>query len=120
MRALGDGPKRITGHLQLIERWAHPWLLSEAVLPSLFFGAYFSAVIKNTSLVTGVPRNVVYCYWVMAIIFGIKIHGFIACWIWRSYYLANMPSISKKLEAMIDWTSSLFFKRDVAIGNFIH
>ena len=26
-----------------------------------------------------------------------------------------MPSFSKKLEAMIDWTSHLFFKRDVAI-----
>jgi len=52
---------------------------------------------------------------VTTIIFGIKIHGFIACWVWRSYYLANMPSISKELEAMIDWTSHLFFKRDVAM-----
>ena len=51
----------------------------------------------------------------VAIIFGIKLHGFIAWWMWRTYYLANMPTISKKLEVMIDWTLHLFFKRDVAM-----
>ena len=34
---------------------------------------------------------------------------------WRTYYLANMPTISKKLEVLIDWTFNLFFKRDVAM-----
>ena len=40
----------------------------------------------------------------VAIIFGIKSHGFIAWWMWRTYYLANMPTISKKMKVMIDWT----------------
>ena len=51
----------------------------------------------------------------VAIIFGIKLHGFVAWWMWRTYYLANMPTISKKLEVLIDWTLHLFFKRDVAM-----
>jgi NADH dehydrogenase len=51
----------------------------------------------------------------VAIIFGIKIHGFIAWWLWRTYYLANVPNVSKRLEVMIDWTIHLLFKRDVAI-----
>ena len=51
----------------------------------------------------------------VAIIYGIKLHGIMAWWIWRSYYLVNMPTISKKLEVMIDWTSHQFFKRDVAM-----
>jgi len=51
----------------------------------------------------------------VAIIFGIKLHGFIAWWMWRTYYLANIPTISKKLEVMIDWTFHLFFKRGVAM-----
>jgi len=51
----------------------------------------------------------------VAIIFGIKLHGIIAWWMWRTYYLANMPTISKKLEVMMDWTFHLFFKRDVAM-----
>ncbi|MGC1930409.1 MAG: hypothetical protein WA667_15670 [Candidatus Nitrosopolaris sp.] len=51
----------------------------------------------------------------VAIIFGIKLQGFIAWWMCRTYYLANMPTINKKVEVMIDWTSHLFFKRDVAM-----
>jgi NADH dehydrogenase len=51
----------------------------------------------------------------VAIIYGVKLHGIIAWWIWRSYYLLNMPTVSKKLEVMIDWTSHQFFKRDVAM-----
>jgi hypothetical protein len=51
----------------------------------------------------------------VAIIYDIKLHGLIAWWIWRAYYLVNMPTVSKKLEVMIDWTSHQFFKRDVAM-----
>lgn len=39
----------------------------------------------------------------------------VAWWLWRSYYLANVPNISKKVEVMIDWTIHLLFRRDVAI-----
>lgn len=44
---------------------------------------------------------------------GIKVHGFIAWWIWRSYYLSNLPTIQKKLRVMIDWSIDLLFKRDI-------
>jgi NADH dehydrogenase FAD-containing subunit len=44
---------------------------------------------------------------------GLKVHGFIAWWIWRTYYLANLPTVEKKLRVMVDWTLDLFFKRDV-------
>ncbi len=51
----------------------------------------------------------------VAILFGkIKLHGFLAWWLWRSYYLANLPTIKKKLKVMGDWTSDLFFKPDVS------
>ena len=46
-------------------------------------------------------------------ILGLKVHGFVAWWIWRTYYLANLPTIEKKIRVMIDWTIDLFFKRDV-------
>lgn len=46
-------------------------------------------------------------------ILGLKVHGFVAWWIWRTYYLANLPTIEKKVRVMIDWTIDLFFKRDV-------
>ena len=40
----------------------------------------------------------------VAILFGkIKIHGFIAWWLWRTYYLSNLPTTKKKLKVMGDW-----------------
>ena len=52
----------------------------------------------------------------VAILFGrIRLHGFPAWWLWRTYYLANLPTSKKKLKVMGDWTSDLFFKPDVAM-----
>jgi NADH dehydrogenase len=52
----------------------------------------------------------------IAILFGrIKLHGFLAWWMWRTYYLANLPTSKKKLKVMGDWTSDLIFKPDVAM-----
>jgi NADH dehydrogenase len=49
----------------------------------------------------------------VADILGHKVHGFVAWWIWRTYYLANLPTIKKKMRVMVDWTIDLFFRRDV-------
>jgi NADH dehydrogenase len=49
----------------------------------------------------------------VGILFGYKVHGFTAWWIWRSYYLLNLPTVEKKLRVMVDWFIDLFFKRDV-------
>ena len=51
----------------------------------------------------------------VAILFGkIKLHGFLAWWLWRTYYLANLPTIKKKLKVVGDWTSDVLFKPDVS------
>ncbi len=51
----------------------------------------------------------------VAILFGkIKLHGFVAWWLWRSYYLANLPTVKKKLKVIGDWTSDLLYKPDVS------
>ena len=46
-------------------------------------------------------------------VYGIKVKGFLAWWIWRSYYLFRMPRWSRRLRIMIDWTLALFFKNDI-------
>ncbi len=51
----------------------------------------------------------------IAIILGLKFQGFIAWWLWRMFYLANMPTAKKKLKVMIDWTMDILFKPDVAM-----
>ena len=49
----------------------------------------------------------------VGILFGHRIHGFTAWWLWRSYYLGNLPTVEKKLRVSVDWFIDLFFKRDV-------
>jgi NADH:ubiquinone reductase (H+-translocating) len=48
-------------------------------------------------------------------ILGIEVQGFLAWWIWRMYYLANLPTLQKKIRVMADWTLDIFFKRDVTM-----
>jgi NADH:ubiquinone reductase (H+-translocating) len=31
----------------------------------------------------------------VATLFGFKVHGFVAWWLWRTFYLANLPTIKK-------------------------
>lgn len=49
----------------------------------------------------------------VGILLGYKVHGFVAWWLWRSYYLGNVPTWEKKLTVMVDWFIDLFFYRDV-------
>jgi NADH dehydrogenase len=51
----------------------------------------------------------------VATLFGIRLHGFVAWWIWRTYYLSNLPTIKKKLKVMGDWTMDLIYRPDVAM-----
>jgi NADH dehydrogenase len=49
----------------------------------------------------------------VGILLGHRIQGFSAWWLWRSYYLANLPTIEKKLRVIADWSIDIFFERDV-------
>jgi NADH dehydrogenase len=52
----------------------------------------------------------------VAILFNkFKLHGFLAWWLWRTYYLANLPTARKKLKVLGDWISDLIFKPDVSM-----
>lgn len=51
----------------------------------------------------------------VAILMGNRIHGFIAWFIWRQYYLSTLPSAEKKFRVAIDWFADLFFPRDITI-----
>jgi NADH dehydrogenase len=42
-----------------------------------------------------------------------KVRGFIAWWVWRSYYLSQMPRFERKLRIVLDWTVALFFDYDI-------
>jgi NADH:ubiquinone reductase (H+-translocating) len=46
-------------------------------------------------------------------VYKIKIYGLLAWWVWRTYYLMQMPRWSRRVRMVIDWTVALFFKNDV-------
>ena len=50
----------------------------------------------------------------IADVLGIKIRGFPGWFVTRSYHLLQLPLVSRKLRVVTDWTTSLFFRRDIA------
>ncbi len=50
----------------------------------------------------------------IANVFGLPIRGFLGWWITRTYHLYQLPLLSRKLRVVADWTTSLFFRRDIA------
>ena len=43
----------------------------------------------------------------------VKLRGFLAWWVWRTYYLMQMPRFERRLRIVLDWTIALLFKNDV-------
>jgi NADH dehydrogenase len=45
---------------------------------------------------------------------GFVLTGFLAWFLWRSYYLVRLPGVDRRLRVAIDWTLDLIFPRDIA------
>ena len=50
----------------------------------------------------------------IADVLGVQIRGFPGWFVTRSYHLLQLPLVSRKLRVVTDWTTSLFFRRDIA------
>jgi NADH dehydrogenase len=50
----------------------------------------------------------------IADVMGLRFRGFPGWFITRSYHLFQLPLLSRKLRVVVDWTTSLFFRRDIA------
>jgi len=48
----------------------------------------------------------------VAEVFGIKVSGFFAWWLYRTVYLLKMPGIGRRIRIALDWTIGLIFGRD--------
>ena len=49
----------------------------------------------------------------VAEVYGIRLSGFPAYFLWRTYYWLMMPGWSRKLRLAFDWTADLIFARDI-------
>ena len=55
------------------------------------------------------------------VFFGLRLRGFVGWWVTRSYHLYQLPLLTRKLRVIADWTTSLFFRRDIAeLGKLGH
>ena len=50
----------------------------------------------------------------IADVLGLRIRGFPGWFVTRSYHLYQLPLLTRKLRVVVDWTTSLFFRRDIA------
>ena len=46
-------------------------------------------------------------------VLGIRLSGFLAWWLYRTYYLLQLPRLERKLRVVTDWTLELAFHRDI-------
>ena len=50
----------------------------------------------------------------VADVLGVRLTGFLGWFVTRTYHLYQLPLFSRKLRVVADWTTSLFFRRDIA------
>jgi NADH dehydrogenase len=57
----------------------------------------------------------------IADVLGLRLRGFPGWFVTRSYHLYQLPLLSRKLRVVVDWTTSLLFRRDIAeLGTLGH
>jgi NADH dehydrogenase len=49
----------------------------------------------------------------VAVIYGIKLSGFIAWFLWRGIYLCKLPTFSRKLEVALSWACDIPFPPNI-------
>jgi NADH dehydrogenase len=57
----------------------------------------------------------------IADVLGLRLRGFLGWFVTRTYHLYQLPLLTRKLRVVMDWTVSLFFRRDIAeLGTLGH
>jgi NADH dehydrogenase len=44
----------------------------------------------------------------VADVFGVPLWGLLAWLLWRAYYLAQMPTLGRKIRIFVEWTWGMF------------
>jgi NADH:ubiquinone reductase (H+-translocating) len=122
-----DGTLRVEGH-------EHVWALGDgARVPNLATQGEFDPPTSQHALrqarrlaknLSGEPQEYRYRmlgqvatlgrYKGIADVMGLLLTGFLGWFVTRTYHLYQLPLFSRKLRVVTDWTTSLFFRRDIA------
>jgi NADH dehydrogenase len=49
----------------------------------------------------------------VGVVYGVKISGFLAWWVWRGVYLWKLPTVSRRLEVALSWACSIPFPPNI-------
>ena len=49
----------------------------------------------------------------VAEVFGMRLSGFLAWWLWRTIYLMKLPGFDRKIRVAVDWTLDLLLPPDI-------
>ena len=49
----------------------------------------------------------------VAEVYGVKLRGFPAWFMHRTYHVSRVPTLNRKVRVILDWTLALFFRRDI-------
>ncbi len=110
--AIGDGAVNIDSHGR-----AYPATAQHAVQQAAHLAGNLAAVLSGRD-----PRPcdikskgalaALGCRTGVAKVFGFKLAGFGAWFLWRTVYLLKMPGLARKIRIALDWTIDLVFSRD--------
>jgi len=56
----------------------------------------------------------------VAQVYGIKVRGWPAWFMHRTYHVSRMPTLNRKIRIVADWTLALFFRREVVSLGTLH
>jgi NADH dehydrogenase len=56
----------------------------------------------------------------VAQVYGIKLRGFPAWFMHRTYHMSRMPTLNRKVRVVLDWTQALFFQREIVSLESMH
>ncbi|HEU4540847.1 MAG TPA: NAD(P)/FAD-dependent oxidoreductase [Jiangellaceae bacterium] len=56
----------------------------------------------------------------VAQVYGVKLKGWIAWFMHRTYHVSRMPTLNRKVRIVLDWTLALFFRREAVSLGRIH
>ena len=138
---LGDRGRVLVGPALGVEGMPHVWALGDgARVPNEATPGRFDPPTCQHALrqarrlaknLSGTPRPYRYRmlgqvatlgrYKGIADVLGLRLRGFLGWFVTRSYHLYQLPLVTRKLRVVVDWTTALFFRRDIAeLGTLGH
>lgn len=56
----------------------------------------------------------------VAQVYGVKLRGFPAWFMHRTYHMSRVPTINRKVRVILDWSLALFFRREIVSLGSMH